>query len=788
MNLLIDTALKGSILILAAAAASYLLRGRSAAARHAAWTAAVVGHLALPALALMMPEWKLPLIPSPSWMEASAPVVAPVTETKTTSTSAAGPVAPIVPVANAEKNAASTPAVPTAVGAPSISSRINSRVRAANIPPVVLLWLLGSTIVLLRLAVGTWKVGRLAKEGDRVDDGEWLSLATRLSNRLGITRPLTLLRGDKLAVPVTWGVVYPAVLLPPDSTDWPEERRRFVLVHEMAHVKRFDALTQLLAQFAIALFWFDPLIWLAAHRMRVEREHACDDYVLRDGTKPSLYAGELLEMVQAIGTPRRESAAPAFAALAMARRSEFEGRMLAILDSRQDRHMLGRSSAIAASVMLGLLIFPLAALRPFAARTASAAPATAVSQKQSGAMPASAEDGRPNLNYSEALCDSAVRAKDGQVTNNIHTDTGDDNGIPVLEYVSIGPARCTQAALVGMTLFADDRLISLGDESYVTIKEVTPSSNRSVRITRRANGTMQFASARNGASVPFDDSMRSWLSRLLPEVLAESGVDVPQRVARDLARGGVPAVLRRIEGIKSTSSRRAHYEALLDGRPLTHAEYDQIARHATVALATEDLSAVLTRIAAGPAKGTKSLGEAVATLGRAQEAMSNALESALDKSKSSGDTASTLTRYGISDDPDMLLLALNGAIDISSDGDKRVLLQTLAAGALRRGVPALRKAWFDAAETISSDTDMRVALQTALPYGHHDPLVVTRVFDLVGERMSSDMEKRVVLQTALAQKLVRTQKHREDFMRAAKTISSSSELAIVMSAAAAAKQ
>ena len=74
MNLLIDTALKGTLLIAAAAAASYFLRGRSAAARHAAWTAAVIGHLALPALSVMMPEWRLPIFPSPSWMETPAAV------------------------------------------------------------------------------------------------------------------------------------------------------------------------------------------------------------------------------------------------------------------------------------------------------------------------------------------------------------------------------------------------------------------------------------------------------------------------------------------------------------------------------------------------------------------------------------------------------------------------------------------------------------------------------------------------------------------------------------------
>ena len=775
MNLLIDTALKGTLLIAAAAAASYFLRGRSAAARHAAWTAAVIGHLALPALSVMMPEWRLPIFPSPSWMETPA-AVKPIARNEAQVTPGIGI------TAKAETSPPVTPTSAPITTKPSLLSSLVARAKASDLSPIVMLWLVGSIVVLLRLAVGTWKVGRLAKQGDRVDDGEWLSLTQRLANKIGITRPLILLRGDRLAVPVTWGVVYPAVLLPPDSIEWPEERRRFVLVHEMAHVKRFDALTQLLAQLAIALFWFDPLIWLAAHRMRVEREHACDDYVLRDGTKPSLYAGELLEMVQSIGLPHHESAAPAFAALAMARRSEFEGRMLAILDSRQDRHTLSKGSAIAATVALGLLILPLAALRPFATTPALTEPPRTLA-KTVAAAAASHTPGQI-LHFSSNACDSAMQVRSESTSNHVHVNDGEDGEVPVLEFMSSSRDRCAQAAIVGNTVFADDRLVSLGDDSYVTIKEVTPSFNRTVSVTRRPNGTMEFTSRLNGAAVPFDDAMRSWLSRLLPEILTESGVGAPQRVARDLARGGVTAALRRIDGIRSPASKRAHYEALLDGRPLTAAEYDRIASAVTRNLSSSptDLSAVLSRIAAGSPRGTKSLGHAVATLGRAQDALANALHAALGRSRSSGDTASTLTQYGTTDDPDMLLLALRGATDVSSDGDKRVLLQTLAAGSLRRGSPRLRTAWFDAAGTISSGSDLRVALTVALPYGHNDPEVTSSVLKLVGDRMSSDSEKRVVLVTAADQRLITTSRLREEFLAAAKTMSSSLEYAIVIGA------
>src|SRR5205085_5413098 len=136
----------------------------------------------------------------------------------------------------------------------------------------------------------------------------------------------------------------------------------------------------LAGQFALALFWFNPLVWVANRRMQMEREHACDDYVLRHGTTPSTYAEELLTMVRTLGEPNHRSAQPAFAALAMARRSEFEGRMLSILDPLLDRHPLSKGRTLLSALLALLLVVPLAALQPYrraaeekpAANTASA--------------------------------------------------------------------------------------------------------------------------------------------------------------------------------------------------------------------------------------------------------------------------------------------------------------------------------------------------------------------------------------------------------------------------------
>jgi beta-lactamase regulating signal transducer with metallopeptidase domain len=772
-GLLVDTALKGSLLIAAAAIVVHLLKNRSAAARHAAWTAAVIGHLALPALTLMMPQWRLPFLPAPPWLD--TPAAAAVVQT-TAPTISATPIAP----------RRETPANPVVADNPisSPSPQLNQAESTSwlrgwpFISALGLLWIVGCALVLLRLAIGTWKVGKLAKDGDRVDDGEWLSLAQRLANRLGITRPLTLLRGDSLAVPVTWGVVYPAVLLPPDSSEWPESRRRFVLVHEIAHVKRFDALTQLIAQITVAMLWFDPFIWFAVSRMRVEREHACDDYVLREGTLPSLYAGELLEMVQSIGSPNHDRAAPAFAALAMARRSEFEGRMLAILDTRQNRHTLGRASAIAASIALALLVFPLAALRPFHS--------PGVIEAATGETPrlvAPAAPGQNALLISENACDSAMHKRGTTVSQHTHADD-DDKGKRVIEFMSTAPNHCSQAAIIGDVMFQNDRLIGLGNGSFASLREVTPGLIRSVRVTPRGNGTMEFAAKVNDLAVPYDDDMRAWFATLLPKVLVETGIDVPQRVARDMAKGGVEEVLKRIANITSTASRRLHYDALLDGRPLTQSEYDRVSRHVSTYLAgsPSDLSGVLERLSAGPAAGTKSLHAAVNQLGRAQESLGRALRTALDASKSSNDSAHMLTQYAVTDDPEMTLMALKGAKDISSDTDKRVFLQTIAANALRRKDAALRAAFFDVVASMSSDTDVRIVLTDALPYGHADSDVTLAVLKVVQKQMTSDGDRRVVLTTAIEQHLLRTPEVRAAFMNAARAMTSDTEYSLVMRA------
>jgi HEAT repeat protein len=157
----------------------------------------------------------------------------------------------------------------------------------------------------------------------------WNGELRDLAVRAGVRRAIDLRVSRDERGPLTVGIFHSTVLLPPSAVDWSADQRRLVLLHELAHIVRHDCRSQAVAHVACAVHWFNPLVWLAARELRRERERACDEIVLRHGTKPSDYAACLLDVAAAAQSRSMPSAA-----LAMARRSELEGRLLAILSHR----------------------------------------------------------------------------------------------------------------------------------------------------------------------------------------------------------------------------------------------------------------------------------------------------------------------------------------------------------------------------------------------------------------------------------------------------------------------
>ena len=125
----------------------------------------------------------------------------------------------------------------------------------------------------------------------------------RLARRVGIRRPVRVLRSDALDIPCTWGVLRPVILLPRRAMTWTQEQLDAVLLHELGHVRRMDGLFVILSRITCAVYWFHPLVWWVHRRAREDAERACDLLVLEQGVSPARYARHLLEIIRSARRP-----------------------------------------------------------------------------------------------------------------------------------------------------------------------------------------------------------------------------------------------------------------------------------------------------------------------------------------------------------------------------------------------------------------------------------------------------------------------------------------------------
>ena len=161
-------------------------------------------------------------------------------------------------------------------------------------------------------------------------------------------------------MPMTWGWLRPVVLLPADSATWSDDRRRSVLLHELAHVRRRDWLADSIARAACALYWFNPL----AHGWR---RGTCASSGSGPATISSCARGpgpaSMPSTCWKWPATSRTASGTSIAALAIAQPSQLEGRLVAILDPACRRGNLGRMTAFVALGLLFAVVVPLAVVR-----------------------------------------------------------------------------------------------------------------------------------------------------------------------------------------------------------------------------------------------------------------------------------------------------------------------------------------------------------------------------------------------------------------------------------------
>ena len=323
-----------------------------AAATHATWVAAFVVLLLLPLGYASIPGWTWTLDVDPTPERSAYGRATPRTVSGPTSSADAL----AATSSNGEESVGETP--PSAPASSTDAVRWTALYHWSRqwlAPAFLLIWGGGTLLLLGRLGVGLRTLWCWQRTATELEDS---ALPTALARQLDVRRSVSVRHSSAVRTPVVWGLVSPVILLPSAAIDWSRTRLRTVLLHELAHVKRRDALTHLLSRVARACFWPNPLVWSASAAATSAQEQACDDAVLRSGIASWKYAEHLLAVTKTL----RRGPVP-LNAVALDAGLRFKSRMRALLKSTPSRRSLAPRE-LGLFVAAGtLLLFTLSAVQ-----------------------------------------------------------------------------------------------------------------------------------------------------------------------------------------------------------------------------------------------------------------------------------------------------------------------------------------------------------------------------------------------------------------------------------------
>jgi beta-lactamase regulating signal transducer with metallopeptidase domain len=272
--------------------AAWLLRSKTAELRFLLWRWTLFALLALPLLIRVTP----PLLKAP---RAQAAVT----------------VLPSTPAAHS--------------GNHPLDTRSFSHRKLSSYSPAWILFLPGlyvfvTLVLLARLGYNLSCLGRIAQRSQFIPDAAfrelfheiWLESGARLKPRIAAS--------NDVITPVTFDSGDIWILLPQSWRTWDKAKLRAVLTHEMAHVKRGDSATLLLASITTCLFWFHPLSWFLRRQLSALAEEACDEVVVASGAAPEQYANLLIDFAHDV---KRQHGRIVAEATAVAGRSSLKKRI-----------------------------------------------------------------------------------------------------------------------------------------------------------------------------------------------------------------------------------------------------------------------------------------------------------------------------------------------------------------------------------------------------------------------------------------------------------------------------
>lgn len=354
---------QGSAILLVLMIAYALLPHTSASARYCLSAAALLLMAACPLVTFLL-----------AYRTAPAPATVPSFSTEPATASAASAHAPTGSVSVAPPGEAQ-PADKGATGA-GVERASSSTSWRRYAPYLVAAYLVGAGAMVLRLLAGGHGGRRLRRRSEPPADAALLAAFARQAQRLGLAVAPTLALCRDVVIPTVVGVVRPVVLLPVSLlVNLTPAQIEAILAHELAHIRRYDPLVNVVQRAIEAYLFFHPAVWIVSRRMRIEREHCCDDMVLAGGRDPVEYADTLVRVAQLSTGWRSRPPQPAVAVPAVdGATASLRIRVHRLLLGRTPEHVRfgTRSAVLVAAVSLaGVLVVGLLTNQPAADASAT---------------------------------------------------------------------------------------------------------------------------------------------------------------------------------------------------------------------------------------------------------------------------------------------------------------------------------------------------------------------------------------------------------------------------------
>ncbi len=388
---------QGAVIGVLVFAAGRLLRARSAQARYMLYSTVLVS---LPVcLAVTFATVDVPPSPRPVMAHCRAPApdaaagnhdIAPAFPHREPfpivstpgETSGGQDIRGVVAHAPIEAEAPADDAAAAKTPAESPNKALPSLARAAQLATGI--YLAGVLCFFLRFALAVWGGHRLRTGGACVDDLRLLELIADQAHKIGLRCVPLVKYCGKVAVPTVVGVIRPMILVPASSlTGLEPEQLAIIIGHELAHIRRYDLVMNLVQRVIESLLFFHPVVWYVSRRMSAEREACCDDLVVSSGCEPMRYAGALLRMAE-ICTPAPGSGVVALTAAGDAP-SQFELRIHRLLSANErSRLRLTRTGVTMVALLLtSVVLSPAVLLRLVRAQDPAKAAAQVMSESVS---------------------------------------------------------------------------------------------------------------------------------------------------------------------------------------------------------------------------------------------------------------------------------------------------------------------------------------------------------------------------------------------------------------------